>query len=209
MDTKTKLLQIKNRMKKRKPTFGRKDNNKKKRIESDVWRKARGCDNKQRLKRKGHKRGPRSGFRTPVLVRGLHMSGLEMVRVNNVSELSKITKTQGIIIANVGNFKRKMILEHAAKHAIKVFNLDAKKAIEQIDAKLAERKAKKKDAAAKKLDDEKKAESKKEKKSEKKETLTEHTHNPHEPEKTGETKEAEEQKAAEKEEKDKVITKRN
>src|SRR5512140_578041 len=99
MDNK-KLLKIRELAKKKKPIFGRKDSNKKKRIESNVWRRARGCDNKQRLKRKGHKKTPKQGYRSPLEVRGLDQRGFIPVLITNPSQLMAITQEQGIIVSS-------------------------------------------------------------------------------------------------------------
>lgn len=192
---KKKLLELRRRTKSKKPTFGRKDSNKKKRIESDVWRKARGCDNKQRLKRKGHKKTPKQGYRSPIEVRGLDASGLAPVLVSSLSQLSTITKEQGIILSSgLGGRKRKLILEEAGKKGIRVLNLDLAKAIEQIDAKLKERQEARKSEEEKKKEAEKKAskkESRQDKAAEKKD----------EPEMSDEDR-----KKQEKEEKDRLLT---
>jgi large subunit ribosomal protein L32e len=82
-----------------------------------VWRKPRGVDNKQRLKRKGHKKNPSSGYRAPVAVRGLHRSGLVPVLVTTPGMLTTVTKENGIIISStLGDRKRKQIIElHQSK----------------------------------------------------------------------------------------------
>lgn len=63
------LLELRRRIKKKKPTFVRKDIYKKKKL-SRVWRRARGLDNKQRLHKKGAPLIPSTGYRAPRKVRG-------------------------------------------------------------------------------------------------------------------------------------------
>jgi large subunit ribosomal protein L32e len=190
-----KLLEARERAKKRKPTFGRKDSNKKKRIESDVWRKARGCDNKQRLKRKGHKKTPKQGFRSPIAVRGFDASGLMPILVTNLNQLMNIAQGEGVIVSsNLGDRKRRIVLEAANKKGLTVLNLDASKAIEQIDAKLKQR------AQEKKTQEEQKK-----KQVEKKEPKKEAPAPAEKKEPDSETNE-DEKKKQEKEEKDKVLT---
>jgi large subunit ribosomal protein L32e len=188
-----KLLEIRERVKRKKPKFGRKDSNKKKRIESDVWRKARGCDNKQRLKRKGHKKTPRQGFRSPIQVRGLDASGLMPFLVTNPKQVMALTNEQGIIISSsMGDRKRKIVIDEAAKKGLTILNLDAAKRSEQISAKLLERKQEKKT-----LEEQKKKQEKQEKKDIKKEEPKQD-----EPADLSE----EDKKKQEKEEKDRLLT---
>jgi large subunit ribosomal protein L32e len=194
MDAK-KLLEVRARIKRKKPLFGRKDSNKKRRIEPDVWRKARGCDNKQRLKRKGHKKSPKQGFRSPLEIRGFHRIGLKTVLVSNIKQLHAAGKEAGVIISSsLGDRKRKLLLEEAVKKGIPILNLNPAKAIEQINARMNERQQMKK-----KSEEEHKKAKEKEKKEHK-----------HEHKETAEKKEEElsdeEKKKLEKEEKDKVLT---
>jgi large subunit ribosomal protein L32e len=203
MTDKKKLLELRSKMKKKRPLFARKDNNKKKRIEDDVWRKARGCDNKQRLKRKGHKKTPRMGFRGPALVRGLDKSGLEPVLVSNVSQLKKLNKEQGIIItSNTGDRKRSQILEEAKKMNVVVLNLDATKAIEQINTSLKLRK----EARSQKMLEAKKTESSPKKDKDKESKSNDKKSETKNDSKQESTESDDEKKKQEQEEKNKVLT---
>ncbi|MBN2141998.1 50S ribosomal protein L32e [Candidatus Woesearchaeota archaeon] len=195
VDTTKKLLETRKAAKKRKPTFCRRDASTKPRISGKVWRKARGSDNKQRQKFKGRTPNPNPGYRSPVAVRGLDRSGLWPVLVFNVAGLEAVSKEEGIIIASsVGGRKRKEIIDAAAKKSIKILNIDAKKELEKIDAKLKARKADKQKADEKKRLDEKakKEEKKLAPKKEKEEELSE-----------------KEKKEEEKKEKDKVLIHNN
>lgn len=191
------LLEQRRRTKKKKPVFSRKDCNRKKRIEDDVWRKPRGTDNKQRLHKKGYKKGPSSGYRAPVLVRGLHKSGLVPVIVSSPKQISMLSKEQGVIISSqTGDRKRKIIIAEAQKKGLTILNLNAEKTTQKIETQLKERKEHRKkqlEAKEKKSIDEKvKKETKKEKEKEEKK-----------PDQTSD----EEKKKLEKEEKDKILTK--
>jgi large subunit ribosomal protein L32e len=164
MTDKKTLLEIRKAMKKRKPLFRRKDSNKKKRIEGDVWRLARGCDNKHRLNRKGHTKVPSHGYRAPALVRGLHHTGLIPVNVSTPSQLTKMHKdTEGVVVSGrTGDRKRKLILIEAQKLGLKVLNLEATKAVEQIDAAMNARRHEKQKEEAHKATETKKQAPKKE-----------------------------------------------
>lgn len=204
---KKKLLEVREQMKKRKPNFSRKDGTKKARIEDDVWRLARGCDNKHRLKRKGHKKTPSSGYRGPVAVRGLDAdTGLMPVVVENLPALAKLKKSEhGIIVSGkTGDFKRKLILQEASKLGLTVLNLEIAKAVTAIDQKLKERQSHKKqeDEAKKAEEDKKAADAKKKQDAKDKKAADKKAAAAPAAEEASE----EEKKAAEKEEKDKVLT---
>ena len=64
------------------------------------------------------------GFGGPARVRGLHPSGFEEVRVNNLKEIDNVDlKTQAIRIAStVGDKKREIIVSKADELGIRVFN---------------------------------------------------------------------------------------
>ncbi|MFH0870815.1 MAG: eL32 family ribosomal protein [archaeon] len=191
------LLEQRRRTKKKMPVFSRKDCNRKKRIEDDVWRKARGVDNKQRLNRKGYKKGPSSGYQAPILVRGLHKSGLIPMMVSSPDQLNNLSKEHGIIISSqTGDRKRKIIILEAQKRNLRILNLDAEKRTQKIETELIERKEHRKkslEAKEKKSIDEKvKKETKKDKDKE---------------EKKPDQSSDEEKKKLEKDEKDKILTK--
>jgi large subunit ribosomal protein L32e len=157
------LLLIKNEMKKKKPDFVRTDSNKKR--FKNKWRKPRGLHNKRRLKKKGHQKNPSIGYKSPTLVRGLHKSGLELIQVSNIQDLSKIKgeNQAALLSSTLGNRKRLQILEICKKENIQVFN------IKNIDSYISEIKdeleARKQDRK-KKLEKKKKKEQKKEEKPE-------------------------------------------
>ena len=106
-----------------KPAFRRQDYHKKKRT-PESWRRPRGGLSKQRRGQKG--KGPKvaSGYRTPKEVRGLHPSGFEEVRVENVDDLDGVDgDTQAVRIAStVGARKRERIEEEAEDAEIRVLN---------------------------------------------------------------------------------------
>jgi large subunit ribosomal protein L32e len=111
-----------------KPTFNRQDGHKKKRLTKNkhksVWRRPRGTHSKQRRRRGGHGEVVRSGYRTPVSVRGRHASGFKEVHVHRPEDLSDIDPTiEAIrIAASVGNRKRERIEDLAEENGIRVLN---------------------------------------------------------------------------------------
>lgn len=131
------LLEIRKKLKAKKPTFLRTDSNRKK--YKNKWRKPRGLHNKRRLKFKGHQKNPSQGYRSPVDVRGLHTSGLELVNISNIKELDNIKKeTQIIEIATRVGMKNKIkILEACKTKGVQVSNIkDIDKFIKEVNDKL-------------------------------------------------------------------------
>jgi len=176
-----------------KKEFVRSDAHKKSRI-SKGWRKPKGIQNKKRLNRKNHGKNVVPGYGSPISEKGKHKSGLAIANVSQISELKDINpKTTGIIISKTGKKTKMEIITEAEKLKITVLNLDISKYKESVKKFLEDRKKtvdeKKKKAAEKKKE---KLDEKIEKAKEKKEELT-----------------PEEKKKQEKEEKDKILIKRN
>src|SRR3989344_99091 len=73
------LLNVRKEMKERKPEFIRQDNPKRMKL-NYKWRKPKGVHSKIRHHFKGRRKMPSPGFKSPAAVRGLHSTGLEMVK---------------------------------------------------------------------------------------------------------------------------------
>ncbi len=137
-----KLLELRKAQKAKKPHFKRQDWHKKARLDP-VWRKPKGMDSKLRRHMHAHGHLPTTGYRGPLLVRGMHKSGLVPVLVHTVSQLEHISgKTHGIIIAaTVGNRRRVELITKAQSKTIRVLNIkDASKFAQDVKADLAARK---------------------------------------------------------------------
>jgi large subunit ribosomal protein L32e len=140
--TTEKALRLRERVKKKKPSFARQESWRYKRLK-ESWRRPRGLDNKMRRKIKGWPPTVNVGYRGPKIARGLHPSGYREVLVYNTEELNKIDpKTQAIKIAHaVGKRKRARILVEARKKKITILNLkEAREIVEE--KKLTEEKEK-------------------------------------------------------------------
>ncbi|MFC1690958.1 50S ribosomal protein L32e [Nanoarchaeota archaeon] len=197
----SKLLELRKKIKQKKPDFIRHDANKKKRV-GQKWRKPKGRHNKMRLNIKGYKIGVRKGFGSPKEVKGLNKEGLEEIRVETKNELSNINKDSQIITlsSKLGLKKKIEILKEAKKLGIKSSN------VKDIDAFLT-----------KTDEDMKKKKEEKEKTSKKKEEMKKEAEKRAEEKAKEQTKEGEAEKTEssdelaaklEKEEKDKVLTKK-
>jgi len=115
----------------KKPSFIRVDWNKyirlgrKKRLR---WKSADGRHNKLRLGMKGHSLRPKIGWGSKTEEKNL-ISNMKSVRVENLNDLKKVGKGEGIIIAKVGEKKRKEIIAKANEMKIKILNRYRKNAI--------------------------------------------------------------------------------
>ncbi len=132
------MLQLRARMRRRKPKFVRQESWKYVRLKEN-WRKPHGLDNKVRKEFKGWPPKVAAGYMGPKIVRGLHPSGYEEISVRNVEELKKIdVSTQAARISHtVGKRKRAVILAEARKREITVLNLTRTK--ENVEEKASEK----------------------------------------------------------------------
>ena len=110
----------------KKPKFLRTDWHKKIRLGRGVkknlkWHGAKGRQNKLRLGRKGRMQRPKVGWGAESSVKDF-VKGMEMVRVENIKDLESVNKGAGIIIARIGEKKKKEIVKKANEMKIKILN---------------------------------------------------------------------------------------
>ncbi len=112
-----KMLELRKKIKNKKPVFYRHLWWKKPKFANDPkWRKPKGLDNKMRLKLKGYPPIVQVGYRGPALVRGLHPTGLEPVVVYSTTDLEKLDPGRHIIyIASTVGLRKRITLEEEAR----------------------------------------------------------------------------------------------
>ncbi len=167
-----KLVEIKKKVRAKRPNFTRTDSHKKKKLKTK-WRKPKGHQNKMRLSRKGYKSIVKVGYKSPAVVAGMELNGLKKIQVKNVSDLEKVdSKKECATIANVGLKKKIDIVKEAIKRKIIIINVkDPQDFLKKAEETLNRRKEKKKSQEMKKKEREKEKEelAKKEKEREKEE----------------------------------------
>ena len=121
---KESLMELRKKMKKKRPKFRRVESWRYKRVK-DSWRKARGIDSQTRKKTKSGVKSPNVGYRTPKEVRGLHPSGFEEVRVITKKDLEGLNPKQHAIkiSSRLGTRKRIPLIDYAQKRGFKILNL--------------------------------------------------------------------------------------
>ncbi|MGQ9595869.1 MAG: 50S ribosomal protein L32e [Thermoproteota archaeon] len=118
------LLSLRKRHKRTKPEFVRQESWKYTRL-SESWRKARGKDNKTRLKVKGWPKPVRVGYGTPKVARDLHPSGLRPVLISCMRDLKEAGSPEGkilILSSKLGKRSRRAIAKEASSKGFVLAN---------------------------------------------------------------------------------------
>jgi large subunit ribosomal protein L32e len=133
---KEKLIELRKKMKKKRPKFRRVESWRHKRVK-DSWRKARGIDSKTRRKKKSGVKSPNVGYRTPKKIRGIHPSGYEEVRVITKKDLKGLDPKEHAlkISSRLGARKRIPLIDHAREKGFKILNIGiSQRELEELEA---------------------------------------------------------------------------
>jgi large subunit ribosomal protein L32e len=163
-----KLLDIRKKLKKKRPSFHREDSHKVIKIKPK-WRKPTGSHSKVRHQLRGYVKRVEPGYRSPAAIRGTHKSGLFPVIINNIADLNRVNKEkQGIVIAaRLGKRKKVLVLNKAKELGITILNVKNVDAfVKSVDDFIKARKEKKQAHKKKKESKEKEKKKKSEKKPE-------------------------------------------
>ena len=140
MSEEERLLEIRKRMKKKRPSFRRVESWRYDRVK-DSWRKARGIDSQTRKKTKSGVKSPSVGYRSPKKIRGLHQSGYQEVRINNKNDIEMLNLSPNKhaikISGRLGAKKRLDLIDYAQKRNFLILNLGiSQKEMEEFEAML-------------------------------------------------------------------------
>lgn len=138
-----KVIQLRNKMKRKKPKFTGQKAKIKKSLK-DRYRKPKGSDSKMRQGKKGKIKKIDTGYKSPKLSRSLHRTGFKVKMVTTLKELTKDENVGIIISRRVGMKKKIEILKKAVADKMKVLNLDPGKYLEQAEKKRNNKKNKEK-----------------------------------------------------------------
>ena len=135
------LIALKQRLKKKKPSFTRQGYGSLPRIPRS-WRKPKGIHSKLRHGFAGHHTRVEPGYGTPVILRGTNKQGIMPVLIHTLKQLETINpNNQGIIIAHVGMKTKKDIITAATNKKITILTLkNPAQFLSQIESKLKQRK---------------------------------------------------------------------
>jgi large subunit ribosomal protein L32e len=181
------IVALRNKLNIKRPNFYKQSTHKKSRL-AKKWRKPRGSDSKLAIERKGIYPGRvKAGYRGPVAARGLNKDGKRTVLVHCLGDFNKLKKGELAIIASVGIKKKIELVKYCIEKGLQIANL--KNPSEFLDKVAAKRKELKEEQKKRALEKNKAEKSTKEKPKEDIESKID--------------------KEAEKQEKDKVLTKRD
>ncbi|MGB9708339.1 MAG: eL32 family ribosomal protein [Candidatus Pacearchaeota archaeon] len=130
-------------LKRRKPTFLRKDSFKKSKLgkrrkKKQKWRRPRGRHSKLREKRTGHMIQPSIGWGSPRDIKGL-VRELKPKLIYNLQDLENVKGDEIGVIGKIGKRKKIEIIEKASVKNIKLLNVNVPRFIEKIKAEREEK----------------------------------------------------------------------
>jgi large subunit ribosomal protein L32e len=139
-----KFIELRKKLKSRKPVFKTHDSHKKKRV-GDGWRRPKGRQNKMRLHRKGYARDCSTGFGSPAMAKGLSPTGLTQNIIHTLIDFECLEPSKdGIIISGpIGMKKKTELLDFAVGKGFKILNLNVDKFKETYNKMLQNKKEQK------------------------------------------------------------------
>ena len=145
-----KLLDIREKIKSRKPKYLRQDAHRVKKLEKK-WRRPRGMHSKMRKRLKSYRRNPEIGYGSPKEVKYLNREGLMPVLVKSKKDIENANENNILIISRTIGLKKKLeILKQVKSSGLKVENIEVDKFIEENEKMLKEKKEGKKKVEIKK-----------------------------------------------------------
>ena len=144
MEDTERLLEIRSKVKSKKPKYLRQDAHRVKKLENK-WRKPKGMHSKMRRRMKSYRKSPEVGYGSPKAVKNLTKEGAIPLIIKSIKELENIGKNVVLILSGKIGLKKKLeIAKKVQKDNLKIKNLDAEKLIKDFEKKIEEKKKVKK-----------------------------------------------------------------
>ena len=142
----TRLLEQRNKTKRKKPNFLRQDAHRTKSLEKK-WIKPKGMHSKMRMKLRSRRVWPSPGYCSPNEVKGLTRKGFQPVLVRNLKNLEGFdSKTQIVVVGHVGLKNKIQILKKCIENKYDVENVkNPQEFITNVEKKIVDTKKVKKD----------------------------------------------------------------
>ncbi|MFP4523020.1 MAG: eL32 family ribosomal protein [Candidatus Nanoarchaeia archaeon] len=156
------LLELRKKLKAKKPTFIRHDAHKKSRV-SKTWRRPKGRQNKMRLGMKGYARARSTGYGSPLGVKGLSAQGLIKSVILTKKDIDMLdVKKNGIIFSRTLGAKKKLdLIAYAQEKGFTILEFDVDRFKKSVEERLAKKAQEKKRLEKRKQARDKKKSSKK------------------------------------------------
>ncbi|MBR9678685.1 MAG: hypothetical protein GON13_00260 [Nanoarchaeota archaeon] len=133
-------LVLRRKLKRAKPVFKRHEANKRKRLNDSPYRKPKGYTSAKKRNMRGRVKIPAQGYQSPIAVRSLHPSGLNILNVNSLKDLELVTKDSIIVISSRMGLKKKYELaKKLVDKKVRVANFDIVKFIKDSDELMKKR----------------------------------------------------------------------
>lgn len=134
MDEIKRMLELRSRIKSKKPEFIRQDTDIRIRVRNNSkWRKPKGIHSKMRHHRRGKRKLPSPGYGAPAKVRGFHASGAKPMSVENESQIPESREYGVIIPGKVGMRKKAAIIKKANEKGISILNINAEEFMKSLE----------------------------------------------------------------------------
>lgn len=119
-----RLLELRKRIKAKKPRFVRTDIHKKKKL-AVKWRKPKGKQNKMRLKKRGYRRIVKIGYGSPAAVKNVLKTGLKAILVKSLKDIKNLDpkKEEIILSKNIGLKKKVEIIKKSGEIGLNIANI--------------------------------------------------------------------------------------
>lgn len=142
MNNIAELLEIRNKVKNRKPKYLRQDAHKLKKLKKK-WIRPKGIHSKMRRMLRSYRKNPEIGYGSPRKIKNFTKEGLMPVLINSAKDTEDLGKDVSIIVSgSIGLKKRLEIAKKMREKKLIAENLDANKLLDEYEKMINEKKNK-------------------------------------------------------------------